>query len=90
MNPSAASPSPDNGHFRAGCKVVVYDYYTFVADGRSVKKVRSAKPATLDLIQDLDAEAVPGSAREVESHDVCDLGFFRSANRASAGTTASR
>ena len=71
-------------------KVVVYDYYTFIAEGRTFKKVRSAKPATLDLIQDLAAEAVPGSSREVESRDVCDLGFFRGASRGyPAGTTPS-
>jgi hypothetical protein len=58
-------------------KVVVCDYYTFLANGGSIDRVQSAKPATLDLIRDLGAEPIPGSLREVEPHQVSDLGFFR-------------
>jgi hypothetical protein len=60
-------------------KVVVYDYYTFLADADALTPVRSARPATLQLIQDLSAVPIPGSLRHAEPHEICALGFFRGA-----------
>lgn len=60
-------------------KVVVCDYYTFLAGADALTRVRSARPATLQLIQDLSAVPIPGSLRHAEPHEICALGFFRGA-----------
>ena len=57
--------------------VTVYHYNTFVPQGEKVVPVRSARPATLELIESLAAEPLPGTARIAHPTEVCELGFFR-------------
>ena len=57
--------------------VTVYHYNTFVPQGEKVVPVRSARPATLELIESLAAEPLPGTARIAHPSEICELGFFR-------------
>jgi len=57
--------------------VTVYHYNTFVPQGEKVVPVRSARPATLELIESLAAEALPGTARIAHPSEICELGFYR-------------
>jgi hypothetical protein len=60
--------------------VLVYCYYTYLAAGGNVVPVHSSRPATLDLIESLNAVPVLQSAREANPSEVCELGFFRGAS----------
>jgi len=57
--------------------VTVYHYNTFVPQGEKIVPVRSARPATLELIEALAAEPLPGTGRVAHPSEICDLGFFR-------------
>ena len=57
--------------------VKVYHYNTYVPQGDKVVAVRSARAATLELIESLAAEPLPGTERIAHPSDICELGFFR-------------
>ena len=56
--------------------VLVYNYYTYLGAKGAIVPVRSARPATMDLIESLSAVPVLESAREARRSDVCELGFL--------------
>ena len=70
-------------------RVLVYSYYTYLGAKDAIVPVRSARLATLDLIESLSAVPVLESAREAHRSDVCELGFLR-VHAPSAPSSAAR